>query len=40
MITTMSFLEMSLYGGIFIAAIIVLRALAVHRLPKAAMLIL
>lgn len=40
MITTMSFLEMSLYGGIFIVAIIVLRALAVHRLPKSAMLIL
>lgn len=40
MITTMSFLEMSLYGGIFIVAIIVLRALAVHRLPKAAMLLL
>lgn len=40
MITAMSFLEMSLYGGIFIVAIIVLRALAVHRLPKSAMLIL
>lgn len=40
MITTMSFLEMSLYGGIFIIAITVLRSLAGNRLPKYTMLVL
>ena len=36
----LSLLEMSLYGGIFIIVIVILRAVAINRLPKAAFLVL
>ncbi|WP_050697454.1 M56 family metallopeptidase [Anaeromassilibacillus senegalensis] len=36
----LSLLEMSVYGGILIVAIVILRALAIHHLPKNAFLVL
>ena len=40
MISTMSFIEMSLYGGIFIIAITVLRAATFNKIPKTAVKVL
>ena len=36
----MSFVQMTLFGGVFILFIVVVRALALHRLPKGAFLAL